>query len=226
MRKIVSIVLFLASIGCNAQLLETRHLISITTGYGTLNGNADNLFFPSSITHSGFNLDAGYSRKIKPWLAGGLSVGYYQFSSPTESPDFAEVVTTGGAFFTAGPKVIIHSSFKKIGLFNRLRLGIALTPQFHYYTGERFVLIDNEIFPVNTGDAIPPIIEMDESSSGFGAKITPEINYRISQRIGVKLSYNLQFLSVFSGFDRERMISHSFGGGLVFTFGNYKQIFL
>lgn len=224
-KLILLLLLSLISGNSFCQLLETRNLLSVTAGVGTLKGNDNNLFFPSSLNHSGLNVDVGYRRKITSWLAGGLSLGYNRFSSPTISPGFAEVVTSGGTFITAGPQVIIHSPYKSLGILNRLRLGIAITPQFHYYSGERSLLIDNEVLPVNGGSTIQSNIVMDSNSLGFGAKLSPEINLRITQRFGLKLAYNLQLLNVFSGYDTEALVGNSFLAGMIFTFGHNKLVF-
>jgi hypothetical protein len=210
----------------SGQLLETRHLVSVNVGYGTLNGQEGNLFFPEELSQSTLNVDLNYGRKIKNWLAGGLSFGYQQLSSPTSNPGFAQVNSSNGQFLTLGPQLVFHSPHKNTGVYNWLRLGCSITPQFHHYSGDRTLLIDNEVLPINESGSIRPEIDMESKSSGFGAKLSPEVNLRITQRLGFRLAYHLQFLDVYSGFDREPLINHSVLGGMILTLGNYKQFFL
>ncbi len=211
--------------GSFSQILETRQLISINAGNGTVTGNEDHLFFPSSINQKGLNVDLSYEHKINSYLAGGISIGYNHFARPNDQPGFAEINTYGSTFLTVGPRIVLHSPYKYSGLFNRIRIGLALTPQFHYYSGERSLNIDNEIILENGGETEQPTIEMNAKSSGFGAKVGPEINCRITQRVGLKLSYNLQLLSVYTGYEREQLVANSVVGGLIFTFGNKKSLF-
>ncbi|MCG8582482.1 MAG: hypothetical protein MI866_21330 [Bacteroidales bacterium] len=223
---LLTFILCACSFSCFGQLLETRQLISFNSGYGVLNGVDDNLFFPSSVKQSGLSIDLSYGHKITPWLAGGVSIGYIQFASPDTNPGFAEIKTNSStSFLTVGPQVILHSPFKSQGVFNRIRLGLAIVPQFHHYSGERSVKIDNVVIPANKDEMILSVIEMNKNSTGFGAKIGPEINYRITQRFGLRLAYNWQLLSVYSGYDREQLVANSVLGGLIFTFGNRKALF-
>jgi len=222
---LLGLMLFILPLKGFCQFLETHQLISINTGYGMLNGGEDNLFFPSSVNQSGLNIDLSYGHKITPWLAGGLSIGYCQFAGSNTNPGFAEIETDGSTFITAGPQIVLHSPYNSKGILNRIRMGLALIPQYHYYSGDRSLNVDNEVLPINDGVPIKPVIEMNSKSSGFGVKLSPEINCRITQRFGLRLAYNMQLLTVFTGFDQENMLSHSLTGGVLFTFGNSKQLF-
>lgn len=208
-----------------SQMLETRQLISINAGYGTVTGSEDHLFFPSSINQKGVNVDLTYEHKINSYLAGGVSIGYNHFDRPNDQPGFAEINTNGSTFLTVGPRIVLHSLYKSSRLSNRIRIGLALIPQLHFYSGERSLNIDNEIILDNGGETEQPTIDMNAKSSGLGAKISPEVNCRITQRVGLKLSYNLQLLSVYTGYEREQLVVNSVVGGLIFTFGNKKSLF-
>ena len=207
------------------QMLETRQLISVAAGYGTLKGGKNHIFFPSPLNQSGLNVDFSYEHKINSWWAAGLSLGYNHFTKPSGVHKLTEISTHGSEFLTVGPRVVFHSPHLPIGVFHRMRVGLALTPQFQYYSGERSLLINNEAIPDNENVFIHPTLEMNPKSSGFGAKLSPEMNYRISQRLGLKLTYNLQILNVNTGYNREQLTANSILGGLIFTFGNRKLLF-
>ncbi|WP_157482607.1 hypothetical protein [Geofilum rubicundum] len=225
-KKIVLVfVLSMLTVVCFGQLLETRQLLSINGGYGVLTGSENQLFFPSSVHQSGLKVEVSYEHKINPWLAGGVAMGYHHFLGPDSDHGFAEISTNGSAFLTVGPRLVLHSAYQSGGLYNRIRFGLALAPQFHFYSGERLLNIDNEIVPENREGTYRPVLEMNETSSGLGAKISPEMNYRLTQRLGLKLVYHFEFLSVYSGFEREQVAANSLMGGLIFTFGNRKSLF-
>nr|WP_321453752.1 hypothetical protein [uncultured Carboxylicivirga sp.] len=227
--KIVSVLLFISAVfisNCTAQLLETRHIIGVTGGYGSLSGSgSDNMFFPSGVDQSGYSIDISYEHKVYSWLSGGAALGYYKFNDPSETGGFAQIVSNGGDLICIGPQVNMHSPFKSIGWLNRMRLGIALAPQIHFYSGERTVYIENVIVPLNLESPSKPVLYMTDSSRGFSLKISPEVYMRVSQRIGVKLSYMIQFSDIFTGYDNESVFTKSLMGGLIITLGNDRHIF-
>ncbi|MCU4163657.1 hypothetical protein [Carboxylicivirga caseinilyticus] len=212
----------------NAQLLETRHQIGITAGYGTLSGisGSTNMFFPSEVNQTGFSFDFSYGHKIYSWLSGGAALGFYNFSEPSTRAGFAQILTDGGNLISVGPQLFVHSPHKEGGLMNRLRLGLSISPQMHLYSGSRSMLVDNEIIPFSETESLEPVYNMTDSSTGFSLKISPEANLRLSQRIGLKLSYNVQYFNIYTGYDNEGTYLNSLMGGLIITLGNYRHVFL
>ncbi|MBS2098280.1 hypothetical protein [Carboxylicivirga linearis] len=224
---IILLTLTVNSISTFSQLLETKHIIGITGGYGTLSGSGNNnMFFPDEVGLTGFNIDISYGHKMYSWLSGGAVLGYYQFSDPTLYTGFAQISSDGGKLISFGPQVNIHSPHKENGLLNSLRFGLAAAPQFHYYSGERMLLVDNEVIPLTEAEVIDAKFESTDSSSGFSYKLSPEINFRFSQRVGIKLAYHLQYSNIYTGYDSESTYLHSFMGGLIITLGNYRHIFM
>nr|WP_319401009.1 hypothetical protein [uncultured Carboxylicivirga sp.] len=227
--KVVSVLLFISAVfisNCNAQLLETRHIISVTGGYGSLSGSgSDNMFFPSGVDQSGYNIDISYEHKVYSWLSGGATLGYYKFNDPSVTGGFAQIISNGGDFLCIGPQLNIHSPFKGFGWLNNMRLGIALAPQIHFYSGKRTVFIENVIVPLDLESVTKPVLQMTDSSRGFSFKISPEAYLRVSQRIGVKLSYMIQYSDMFTGYDNESVFTKSLMGGLIITLGNDRHIF-
>lgn len=221
---IIGLAFLILPLSCVGQFLETRQAVGFDVGYGVLNGNDDNLFFPSSANQSGLVVNFDYTHKVASWIAGGVSLGYNYFSSPHSSSDFARIRTFGSNFISVGPCLLLHSPFRTDGFFNRFSLGFTVTPQFHYYFGERSLHIDNEVYSVD-GNNIVPIIEMNSASSGFGVKLCPAMVCRITQRLGLQLSYQMQWLNVYTGFDKEHLVANSISGGVVYTFGNNKGLF-
>lgn len=207
------------------QLLETRHLISVNVGYGQLEGNEGNLFFPPNISQSSIILDANYERKINPWLAGGLAIAYHQMANVDNSSSFAKLISEDETFITVGPLVSVHTPFKTNGVFNSLRFGLSVIPQLYFHSGNRSLHIKNEVQPIDGVNTLTTIVGMNNEGTGFGTKCSPEINYRITQRFGIRLAYNLQFLNVYTGYDNEFVVEQSLSGGFLFIFGNNKQIF-
>lgn len=223
---LLTVFLILVLVKVDGQLLDANHTISVTAGYGNLSGHSDNLFFPSNINQSALNLNMTYGRKVMDWLSAGLVLNYTSFSEPSVSPGFAELVSEKGAIFSAGPQISFHTPHKVSGVWNWLKIALAVAPKYGYYSGERMLKIDNEIIPVRTTEVVvEPVLEMNETSSGFGFQVSPHISYRITQRFGVRLAYNLQFLNVYTGYDQEKILGQSFSAGLLFTFGNNKQLF-
>lgn len=227
LKYFIVIFIFLAITNrANCQFLETRQIVDVIAGPATLSGNENNMFFPSSLSYSGMNFNVAYGYKIKPRLEAGLAVGYLNFTSSDGDAGFAQVQASGASVFSVGPQVVVHSPFSETGMFNRFRFALAITPQYQYYSGERSLLIDNEVVPNNGSSNVASTVEMNPSSSGFGARLSPEVYCRFTQRVGLKIAYNAQYCNFESGYGGESLLSHSMLVGLMVTFGNYKQLFL
>ena len=218
-------ILLVISTNCFSQLLETRNTIGVSSGFGNLTGTGDNLFFPSNTSQSTFSVDINYGHRINTWLQGGLAFGYSKFAGSPSSPGFAQIVSNGGTFFSGGPMVVVHPPFKPSGWMNRIRIGLMISPQFYHYSGERSLIIDNEVYSSKSIKPIVPVLTMNGTSSGFATTLEPGLNYRITQRFGLKLAYNLQMLVLSTGYGHETVFSNSLSGGMVFTFGHSKSLF-
>lgn len=226
-RLYLSVLLFLmvGVLSCKAQLLETRQSLSFNIGHVAFNGRADNYFFPATANQNGMLMELIYGQRILPWMIGGVSFAYNHLEAPYAQPGFSEVITEGSTLISVGPQFVVHSPFKISGVFNWLRMGLAVTPLYHYFSGDRTLLIDNEVIPVEGVEYVPPKFEMNAGHSGFGLQFSPELNYRITQRIGARIAYNMQLASMSTGYNREKILAQSFTAGLLFTFGNDKKLF-
>ncbi|MBI9062585.1 MAG: hypothetical protein JEZ14_11415 [Marinilabiliaceae bacterium] len=222
---LLTVFLFLVMVNVEGQLLDANYTISVTAGYGNLSGQSDNLFFPSTITQPALNLNMAYGRKVMDWLSAGLVLDYTSLSEPSVSPGFAELVSEKGAVFSVGPQISLHSPHKVSGVWNWLKMALALAPKYNYYSGERMLKIDNEIIPVRTTEVVEPVLEMNETSSGFGFQVSPHISYRITQRVGLRLGYNFNVVWLNSGYTNESLFVNTVQGGLIVTLGNPKQVF-
>ncbi len=219
------IIFFCISITGNAQLLKSKQLISVSAGYGNVSGKSDNLFFPSSAEQSGLNFNMDYNHKILSWFSAGVSIFYNKFSAFDMMPEFATVESQNESLFSLGPNLLIHTPFEKVGWRNAIQIGFGFSPNMHFYSGSRIMTVENDIISLEDGSRIEPVIEMNNKSAGFGLNLRPEVCYRITQRFGLKATYIMQFLNIDTGYGRENIIESSYLGGLVFYFGNSKQLF-
>lgn len=225
MKYIVILILLIITTSAKAQLFETRQIIDMTLGASSLTMDEKNMFFPSSGGQSGINIHAGYGYKITSFLEAGFSFGYLIFTGSSDNKAFVQLVKSEGSIFSVGPQVVLHSPFSEMGIFNRFRIGLAFSPQYRYFSGERSLIIDNEVIQTNNNDNIQPVIEMAGNSSSIGVKLSPEINYRLTQRVGLKVAHNMEYYNIDTGYNSDKLLSHSFLAGMIFTFGNYKLLY-
>ena len=207
------------------QLLKTTQTINITAGIGKLNGNNDNLFFPSDASQSLNNFGISYERNVMEWLSVGAVLDYTSLSEPNSPALFAQLITNGESILSTGPLASIHTPFKVTGIFTWLRVGLGIAPKYYYYSGDRKLIIDNEVIPINEASIRTPQLEMKSAISGFCVQLRPQLYYRITQRFGLSMAYSINMLKLHTGFKNEPLRTGYFSAGMLVTFGREKQIF-
>lgn len=210
---------------CNAQLLDARQTIGFSAGYGKVKGEGNNLFFPSSASQLTFNVDLVYTHKILSWLSGGVDISHNDFSGISTQPSFTEVNSLNENLLSFGPIILVHTFYNRTGWLNAFQMGICILPNVNFYSGSRILTVNNEVISLTDGESIMPDIEMNDKSTSLGITLGPEINYRFTQHVGVKIGYSIHLLNINTGYGRENIMESAYEGGLVFFLSNSKQLF-
>lgn len=210
----------------NAQMLETKYELSLSSGMGTLYGNESNIFFPDLVTQKIENYNLVCTRKVLPWLDGGVSVGYLKMNSIDLVEGFIDNMTSyQGSIKGVGPVLSFHLPYVRTGIWNRLIPGIRISSGVQFLESERVIEFDNVIFYEGT-EGISPTVMMPEADMGIGFLINSGIKYRASQFFGVYLGLAYSYSSFNTKYGSEKIYPLLFEVGLSLNFGNYKTLFL
>lgn len=207
------------------QMLETKHLLSISSGLDHFKGKSDNIFFPSSNSLQALSWNFNYSRKALQWMSYGVDASYSSINDLVFISPLAQYQNSSENILSFGPLVTLHTPFYKMGYRNRILLGFMISPQYHFYSGNREIVINNEIQNLQGSAQYVPALVMEKKSNNLNIKFGPVFNYRITQRMGLQIAYNIQLLKIFSGYSNEQLIRQSLSGGFIFTFGYNKMPF-
>lgn len=209
-----------------SQILETKHKIAFSVGYTAMIGMDDELFFPKKPSLTGRTINANYSTKIYPWMKAGFNASHTEYSIFSATSSFSEVDATEEMILSFGPHATFHTPMKNSGWQNWIELGVMVCPEYYNYQGNRSVEINNEIHP-QTGSAFNAnIIEMDSPTNGVGICLGPEVTLRFSQRLSFKANINFTWRNIYTDYTNENTWGQSYLGGIAYSFGRNKQIFL
>ncbi len=209
-----------------SQMLETKYDLRASVGFGNLKGAETNLFFPSNIDHQISLIGVLCTRKVLPWLSGGIQGNYLTVSVPNQSYGFiSEIDPLKSSLISGGPVLDFHLPYKSSGFFNRFEPRLFLSTLFYSFIKARKIKLNNVIYTQNQEPTIPEV-EFNQQSPGMGLTVSPELKYRISQVLGAKIGASYSTFSIETEYDKEQFETLWFEIGLSLNLGKYKQFFL
>ncbi|WP_462317983.1 hypothetical protein [Marinilabilia sp.] len=184
------------------------------------------MFFPSDIDHHVSQFGLLFTRKVLPWLSGGLQGNYLALSESNQSSRFImEVEPSNSSLISGGPVLDLHLPYRSSGLLNRLEPRVFVSALFYKFLKARKITLDNVIY-IPGQEPIIPEVEFNQQGPGVGLSVSPELKYRISQMLGAKIGASYSSFTIETDYNKEKIETLWFEIGLTLNLGKYKQFFL
>lgn len=225
MKKYILLLLLVLSsvVLVNGQIVNSKGVIGFSAGK-VFFGGPDNLFFPKGMSNNGLSFRIDYLRNILPWLKVGLEGSYVlPGATGTFYDKFVNIASLNERIVTCGINGTIFLPFRESGWRNRFRFQFGVAPVFVAHSGQRTLTINDIVLNHDTNKYELAVIEMG-GSSGFGLSVTPAVEYKINQRIGLRLSWNTLITSLKSELTTEQIQINSMNIGIIIPLSRIKQI--